>query len=91
MNTPKPSIKADYFLDITTLICPMTFVRTKLLLEKMAVGETCHIRLKGAEPLKNVPRSARELGHEIVSLSPETTTQAGDDGDGIFNLLITKQ
>ena len=91
MNGPKPSIKADYFLDITTLICPMTFVRTKLLIEKMAVGETCHIRLKGAEPLKNVPRSARELGHEIVSLSPETPNQAGGDGDGVFNLLITKR
>ncbi|MDH5188038.1 MAG: sulfurtransferase TusA family protein [Rhodospirillaceae bacterium] len=91
MNTPKPSIKADYFLDITTLVCPMTFVRTKLLLEKMAVGETCHIRLSGAEPLQNVPRGAVELGHEVLSLDPEAPDPAPDSTDGVFNLLIIKR
>ncbi len=63
--------KADYFLDITAEICPMTFVRTKLLLERMALNQVCVIRLSGDEPLLNVPRSVSELGHEILSLQPD--------------------
>src|SRR5687767_13891802 len=31
---------ADLELDITDEVCPMTFVRTKLALERMAVGQT---------------------------------------------------
>ena len=49
----------------------MTFVRTKLFLEKLAPGEELEVRLKGVEPLDNVPRSARDHGHEVVSLTPE--------------------
>ena len=62
---------ADYVLDITRDVCPLTFVKTKLLLERMAAGQTAEIRLKGAEPLENVPRSVREHGHEVLSLEPD--------------------
>ena len=62
---------ANYVLDITRDVCPLTFVKTKLLLERMAAGETAEIRLKGAEPLENVPRSVREHGHEVLSLAPD--------------------
>lgn len=49
----------------------MTFVRTKLLLEKMAPSETATVRLNAGEPLQNVPRSVREHGHEVLSLELE--------------------
>ena len=62
---------ADYVLDISRDVCPLTFVKTKLLLERMAAGQTAEIRLKGAEPLENVPRSVREHGHEVLSLAPD--------------------
>jgi TusA-related sulfurtransferase len=62
----------DVALDITCDICPMTFVRTRLLLDKLAPGASVRIRLTGREPLANVPRSARELGHHVVALDPET-------------------
>lgn len=61
----------EYFLDITGEVCPLTFVKTKLLIEKMAPGDVAEVRLKGREPLENVPRSIRDLGHEILSLQPE--------------------
>lgn len=67
----------DYRLDITEAKCPMTFVRTRLMLDRMASGQTLEVRLKGAEPLENVPRSARGLGHEVVSLRPEDPAAAG--------------
>ena len=46
----------------------MTYVRTKLQLEALEDGDTLEVLLRGDEPLKNVPRSAREEGHEVVSL-----------------------
>ncbi len=59
-----------HYLDITGDICPITFVRTKLALERLQPGELLQVRLKGNEPLKNVPRSASEQGHAVVSLEP---------------------
>lgn len=59
-----------HYLDITGDICPITFVRTKLALERLQPGELLQVRLKGSEPLKNVPRSAGEQGHEVLSVEP---------------------
>jgi TusA-related sulfurtransferase len=52
-------------LDVTALTCPMTWVRTKLELERMAPGEELEVRCKG-EALENVPRSAAEAGHDVA-------------------------
>lgn len=49
----------------------MTFVKTRLLIEKMAAGETALIRLTGEEPLGNVPASVTELGHTVMSMVRE--------------------
>jgi TusA-related sulfurtransferase len=61
-------------LDVTAEVCPFTFVKTKLLLEDMKPGEVAEIRLNAGEPLVNVPRSAAEAGHRVLSVEPE------DDG-----------
>ena len=53
-------------LDITALTCPMTWVRTKLELERMAAGEALEVRCRPGEALENVPRSAAEAGHEVA-------------------------
>ena len=60
----------------------MTFVRTRLALDGMAQGEILRVRLKGDEPLRNVPRSAQEQGHEVLSL--ET------DAEGISLLVLRR-
>lgn len=86
-NNPKQDFTADHKIDITGLICPMTFVRTKLMLEKIAPGAVLEVRLMGAEPLDNVPRSARQHGHTILSLTPEAADQAEF---GVHKLLIRK-
>jgi TusA-related sulfurtransferase len=64
----------DQTLDITGEVCPMTFVRTKLKLERMQPGEVLAVRLRGEEPLRNVPRAARDEGHSILGIVP-----AGND------------
>jgi len=53
-------------LDITGLTCPMTWVKTKLELERMASGEVLTVRCCPGEALENVPRSAAEEGHEVA-------------------------
>lgn len=69
-------------LDITGETCPMTFVRTRLALDRMAAGEVLRVRLKGEEPRRNVPRSAREHGNAV--LAEETGP------DGVTRLLLRK-
>jgi TusA-related sulfurtransferase len=73
---------ADRELDITREICPMTFVRTRLMLDRMNPGQTLLVRLKGDEPLRNVPRTAKEQGHEVLSV------ETGPDG--VTTLLLRK-
>jgi len=68
MHTPAPPPSADQALDITDEVCPMTFVRTKLRLERMAPGEILSVRLRGEEPLRNVPKAARDEGHSILGV-----------------------
>ena len=44
----------------------MTWVRTKLELERLESGETLEVTLPPGEAVENVPRSAREAGHAVV-------------------------
>ncbi len=70
-------------LDITREACPMTYVRTKLKLESLADGEVLEVFLRGEDPVKSVPRSALEEGHEMLSLEPSTAD--------IWRLLLRKK
>lgn len=63
---PAPSLTAD----ITAELCPMTYVRTKLKLDALKAGQVLEVVLRGEEPLRNVPRSAREEGHQVLSVDP---------------------
>jgi len=69
-------------LDISRESCPMTFVRTRLALDRLAGGEILLVLLRGDEPRRNVPRTAAEQGHEILG-----TEEAPD---GTTRLLIRK-
>ncbi len=52
----------------------MTFVRTKLQLERMSPGEILRVRLRGDEPLRNVPRAARDEGHTVLGIEEDGNT-----------------
>ena len=65
------SIQADHDIDITGEVCPMTFVRTKPRLERMQPGEILAVRLRGDEPLRNVPRAAKDEGHAILGIEAD--------------------
>ncbi|MDP6351759.1 MAG: sulfurtransferase TusA family protein [Alphaproteobacteria bacterium] len=71
MTRPQTHDAAAHHLDITDQVCPMTFVRTKLAIEKLTDGALLEVRLNAGEPLENVPRSVTEMGHEVLSLDPD--------------------
>jgi len=73
-------VPADREIDITGDLCPMTFVRTRLALDRMTPGQVLKVRLRGADPLRNVPRTATEQGHTVLSL------ETGDDGVSVLLL-----
>lgn len=59
------NIYYDVFLDLTGVVCPMNFVKTKLKLELMNPGEILMIQLDKGEPLKNVPSSLKNEGYVL--------------------------
>ena len=77
---------ADYIIndtvDITDVVCPVTFVKAKVALEELEDGEVLSIRMNDGEPVQNVPRSIKEEGHQILKLI--------DNGDGTYNLIVRK-
>jgi len=56
-------------LDITKEHCPMTFVKTKLAMSKLASGERLEVLLNEGEPLENVPKSSTEQGYKVISIT----------------------
>jgi TusA-related sulfurtransferase len=69
-RTPTP----DRTIDLTTQVCPMTFVRTRLALDALDPGQTLLILLHGAEPIARVPRTVADLGHHILGQTMDGAT-----------------
>lgn len=69
-------------LDITRETCPMTFVRVRLALDRLAPGDVLEVLLSGEEPRRNVPRTAVEQGHAILEQS--------EDAAGVTRLLLRR-
>ncbi|HAM38585.1 MAG: hypothetical protein A2474_08450 [Elusimicrobia bacterium RIFOXYC2_FULL_34_12] len=61
-------IKIAKKLDLTGVICPTNFVKTKLALEDLKKGQILEIILDDGEPIRNVPRSIKEDGHKIIKV-----------------------
>ncbi len=74
--------KTDIFLDLSGVLCPMNFVKTKLQLEEMEEGQILEVILDEGEPVKNVPRSVKAEGHNVLDLSEKP--------DGHFRMVIEK-
>lgn len=75
-------LKADDNLDITDVVCPITFVKVKMALEDLENGQILDVHLNEGEPIQNVPRSLKDEGHKVLSV------QKNDDET--YNLLVQK-
>jgi TusA-related sulfurtransferase len=69
-------------VDITDVVCPVTFVKTKVALEELEGGQILQVHLNDGEPVQNVPRSVKDEGHQILKLK--------DNEDGTYELYIRK-
>lgn len=77
-------IVADYeLLDLRGEVCPYTFVRTRLALEARDLGARLRVVVDHEPATRNLPRSLREWGQEVVSVS------AGDGGT--WDILVVKR
>lgn len=76
------TIKADETVDITDVVCPVTFVKAKVALEELDDGQILSIHMNDGEPVQNVPRSIKDEGHKILKLT--------DNEDGTYDLLVRK-
>ena len=75
-------IKIDDTVDITDVVCAVTFVKGKVALEELDEGQILSIRMNDGEPVQNVPRSIKEEGHQILKLD--------DNEDGTYTLYVKK-
>ena len=75
-------IHFDEQVDITDVVCPVTFVKAKVALEEMDEGKVLAVKMNDGEPVQNVPRSIKEEGHQILKLE--------DNGDDTFTLIVKK-
>ena len=56
----------NHSINVRQDMCPMTFVRVRLMLDKIPSGDCLEVLFNGEEPARNLPRSAMELGHTIL-------------------------
>ena len=75
-------IKYDETVDITDVVCPVTFVKAKVALEELDVGQVLAVRMNDGEPVQNVPRSIKDEGHRILKLV--------NNEDGTYTLYVRK-
>jgi len=82
MAEEKAGIRIDDTVDITDVVCPVTFVKAKVALEELDEGQVLSIHMNDGEPVQNVPRSVKEEGHQILRLI--------DNEDGTYDLIVKK-
>jgi sulfite reductase (ferredoxin) len=54
-------------LDLSGVACPINYVKTKLKLEELEIGQRLEVILDEGEPIRNVPKSLQGDGQKILS------------------------
>lgn len=73
----------DREIDLRGDVCPITFAKTKIALEEMAVGQVLRVLLDYEPATRNVPRSAELYGDKALYI--------GSIRPGEWEVLIRKQ
>ncbi|NPA32292.1 MAG: sulfurtransferase TusA family protein [Aquificae bacterium] len=75
-------MKVDKELDIRGEVCPFTFVKSKLALEGMRVGEVLRVLVDYPPSAESVPKSMREEGQEVIAVNKL--------GENLWEIIIKK-
>ena len=65
---PGPEQVKGHVVDLRGVVCPLNFVKAKLALEKIEIGELLDIVLDEGEPVKNVPDSLTQQGQDVLEV-----------------------
>lgn len=72
----------DNTIDITDVVCPVTYVKVKVELEDMEPGQVLSVRLNSGDALQNVQRSLKNDGHRVFDVT--------DNEDGTYTILVER-
>ena len=75
--------KEKILLDITKDKCPITFVKTRIALEKLKSYQYLNVYIKKGEALDGLPSSLKEMGYRI-----NNKIKINDD---VYSLKILKK
>ena len=64
------------------MVCPVTFVKAKVAIEELEIGQILAVRMNDGEPVQNVPRSFKDEGQQILKLI--------NNEDGTYDLILKK-
>jgi tRNA 2-thiouridine synthesizing protein A len=74
--------KVDRRLDIKGQVCPLTFVRSKLAIEQLAIGAVLEIIVDHQPAAVNVPRSMEHEGQTVLGVE--------QTGEAEWHLFVRK-
>lgn len=60
------NINADVFMDLRGVACPMNYVKAKLQIEEMDIGQIILLYIDEGEPTMKVPVSLQNDGQELL-------------------------
>jgi TusA-related sulfurtransferase len=72
-------------IDVRDVSCPLTWVRTRIALDRLPVGGELEVLLLAGEALENVPRTAEEEGHRVV-----VRAACPERGAGSWRVVLVK-
>ena len=67
----KIELKSDDVVDITNVVCPMTFVKAKAAMDELEIGQVLEVIMNDGEPAQNLPRSMKEEGQQVLRLEKQ--------------------
>jgi TusA-related sulfurtransferase len=82
MSVEKEGAHVDGELNLRGEVCPYTFVKSKLALEKMEGDQVLKITVDNSESASNVPRSLELEGHRVLGVDREEKS--------VWNIIVKK-
>ncbi|MCM8814517.1 MAG: sulfurtransferase TusA family protein [Candidatus Omnitrophica bacterium] len=67
-NENQPDQPRTLTYDLTGTPCPINYVKIKLKLEELNIGDILEVFLDDGEPIRNVPKSLKNDGQEIIKI-----------------------
>lgn len=61
-------VKIDKKINIKGLVCPYTFVKSKIAVEDIEVGEVLEILLDYEEAARSIPKSMEDHGQKVLKV-----------------------